>query len=471
MPKSSSDQTAISSYTEWLSWAEQHDANSGLSAWRAEENSDLYDYKAIKTRLNRLHTLRESGNARGLLFALHEGIHGNMGGMGKLPLYNKAKTGTKHLIDKYIDEIIMSIQAIDNTPETQISYEEKKAFFNRANQCYGRSALMLSGGGTLGYFHYGVVKALAEQKLLPKIISGSSAGSITAGMLGTHTDAELYKLFSPTHLAEDAEYEVSFLDSIFRFRSNSVSLEYLLALIARLIPDMTFEEAYEKTGRYINISVAPAELHQTSRLLNAITTPNVLIRSAVQASCTVPGVFPPVVLKAKNFNGELQDYLPSRKWVDGSVTDDLPTKRLARLYGVNHYIVSLINPLTRPFLANPDDNEVVSLLFKPMKSFLTESLRSAVKLRTHLAFPLPKSATAAVDVLYSVFEQSYDADIKIIPEKLLIPALRLLSKPSVKEVLTLMEAGEKSTWPKIPRIHSNTRISRLMDTILPKYGL
>ena len=234
---------------------------------------------------------------------------------------------------------------------------------------------------------------------------------------------------------------------------------------------MTFEEAYEKTGRYINISVAPAEQHQTSRLLNAITTPNVLIRSAVQASCTVPGVFPPVVLKAKNFNGELQDYLPSRKWVDGSVTDDLPTKRLARLYGVNHYIVSLINPLTRPFLANPDDNEVVSLLFKPMKSFLTESLRSAVKLRNHLALPLPKSATAAIDVLYSVFEQSYDADIKIIPEKLLIPALRLLSKPSVKEVLTLMEAGEKSTWPKIPRIHSNTRISRLIDTILPKYGL
>ncbi len=60
-------------------------------------------------------------------------------------------------------------------------------------------------------------------------------------------------------------------------------------LVARMVPDMTFQEAYEKTGRQVSITVAPAEPHQRSRLLNAITSPNVLIRSAVMASCAVPG--------------------------------------------------------------------------------------------------------------------------------------------------------------------------------------
>ena len=94
---------------------------------------------------------------------------------------------------------------------------------------------------------------------------------------------------------------------------------------------MTFGEAFEHTGRKINISVSPSEVHQSSRLLNAVTSPNVCIREAVMASCAVPGVFPAVTLMAKNARGERLPYVASRKWVDGSIADDLPAKRLARL--------------------------------------------------------------------------------------------------------------------------------------------
>ena len=38
---------------------------------------------------------------------------------------------------------------------------------------------------------------------------------------------------------------------------------------------------------------------------------------------------------AKNQHGERQPYLPTRKWVDGSIADDLPAKRLQRLYSTN----------------------------------------------------------------------------------------------------------------------------------------
>lgn len=44
---------------------------------------------------------------------------------------------------------------------------------------------MFSGGATLGLFHTGVCKALLEQDLMPKVLSGSSAGAIMTAMLGT----------------------------------------------------------------------------------------------------------------------------------------------------------------------------------------------------------------------------------------------------------------------------------------------
>ncbi|CAN0430759.1 unnamed protein product, partial [Hapterophycus canaliculatus] len=38
-------------------------------------------------------------------------------------------------------------------------------------------------------------QALLERRLLPRVISGASAGSIVAAMVGTRTDAELRPMF------------------------------------------------------------------------------------------------------------------------------------------------------------------------------------------------------------------------------------------------------------------------------------
>lgn len=42
--------------------------------------------------------------------------------------------------------------------------------------------LALSGGGTRGAAHVGVLKALEEARLLPDAVAGTSAGSIAAGL-------------------------------------------------------------------------------------------------------------------------------------------------------------------------------------------------------------------------------------------------------------------------------------------------
>lgn len=42
----------------------------------------------------------------------------------------------------------------------------------------------LSGGAYLGYYHMGVIKALFAENLLPRVISGASAGSIMTALIG-----------------------------------------------------------------------------------------------------------------------------------------------------------------------------------------------------------------------------------------------------------------------------------------------
>lgn len=42
----------------------------------------------------------------------------------------------------------------------------------------------LSGGAYLGYYHMGVLRALFEEGLMPRVLSGASAGSIMVGVVG-----------------------------------------------------------------------------------------------------------------------------------------------------------------------------------------------------------------------------------------------------------------------------------------------
>ena len=102
------------SYEQWLELAEEHDYATGNEVWRHNEESRLYDASSISTRLQRLRRLRKKGDDKGLLFALNEGIHGNMAGMGQAKLYNHAKAGTKVLIEEYIEEICDSLEYLQN---------------------------------------------------------------------------------------------------------------------------------------------------------------------------------------------------------------------------------------------------------------------------------------------------------------------------------------------------------------------
>jgi TAG lipase/steryl ester hydrolase/phospholipase A2/LPA acyltransferase len=453
-------------YEEWKKNALEHDEVSGRKEWKNKAKSSDYDYVNIQTRLKEIRSLREAGDDIGLLFALNEGIHGNMGGMGKSVLYERAKFGTKTLIEQYVDELVTSLQHISSLPENEIPFEEKLDFFERASHCFGRSALMLSGAGSLGHFHTGVVKTLLKHGLMPAVISGSSAGSVLAGVLGTHTEQELEELLDKGMMIPGQK---SIEEESVGLRRPQVDVNDVHQMLKDMIPDMTFQEAYEKTGRLINVTIAPAEQHQTSRLMNATTSPNVFIRTAVLASCAVPGVFPPVMLMAKNVFGEAQPYLPNRRWVDGAVTDDLPAKRLARLYGVNHYIVSQANPLALMIKKSDEYWFAPTGVKNVVRHAGREVLRSGEKFSRRYLSPWP-GVSKAMNMFYSVAAQNYTGDVNITPSFSFVDPQKLLGHLTIKEMEELSGEGERSTWANLEQIRISSKVGKCLDMILDHHS-
>lgn len=453
------------SYAEWRAAAEAEDERTGAARWKARDESRRYDYKVIRRRLEELREVRASGDPHRLLFYLNEGIHGNTGNMGASALYRRARVGTKDLVTAYSRELAGAIEQLGAGSGDEIARAEKIEFFRRASHCFGRTALMFSGGGILGFFHVGVARALFEERLLPNVLSGSSAGALVAAILGTHGDEALRLMLKERvfHDAFEGLVEASVEPTARRRR---VGVEELLRFVSTRIPDMTFGEAFEATGRRINISVSPRELHQQPRLLNAITSPTVLIREAVMASCAIPGIFPPVTLAARNRAGERQPYVASRQWVDGSVTNDLPARQLSRLYGVNHFVTSQVNPIV---LWSLRDTDAEDTLFAKFWEISTQAMRQSMRATYPLSMKLVERAyplNLAVRMAYGVATQDYTADINILPRRRLWNPARALSILSSSETGFLIDEGEAATWPRIERIRNCTRVSRALDAAL-----
>ena len=82
--------------------------------------------------------------------------------------------------------------------------------------------------------------------------------------------------------------------------------------------DLTFQEAFDKTGRILNVPVKAVDLDADAaarsttrraaqhRMLNYLTAPHVVVWSASRASCSVPGVYAPFPLLACDPDGSLR---------------------------------------------------------------------------------------------------------------------------------------------------------------------
>ena len=471
---------AAITFDEWKTAATELDLLEGNDVWKQTKESPEYDSGLVEKRLKELDEARISCDIDRILFLLRTSLTRDLGGMGELMLYRHSHIGTKTLIERYIESAKETLVTLVDLCDKQRDGSYKKHAMDElllARQAFGRSALLLSGGGTFGMNHNGVVKALWEHRMLPRIISGSSAGSIVCAVLATRVDAEIPDVieeFCYGDFTVFGQHDETVLRKAARFLKEGAifDISNLSRIMRDLLGDMTFQEAYNRTRRILNISVSSAGIHDLPRLLNYITAPNVIIWSAVAASCSVPVMFSSVDLVAKDpKTGEEVpwDASPNR-WIDGSVDSDLPMARLSELFNVNHFIVSQVNPHVTPFLdktdgpvaTNTDDPSSVQApgpsMFKTMANLAKGELLFRMHTLSEMGV-LPTYLTKA----RSILNQKYSGDITIVPDIAYVHFPKVLRNPNTEYMLEALLCGERATWPKLSRVQNHCAIELALD--------
>jgi TAG lipase/lysophosphatidylethanolamine acyltransferase len=141
-----------------------------------------------------------------------------------------------------------------------------------------------------------VVKALFFKGLLPRIITGTATGALIAALVGIHTEDELPQFLSGESIdlsafgGKGAQGNGNALDTahdgwrstlsrrIKRFWREGYFLDVtvLEECVRDNVGDLTFEEAYNRTKRVLNITVATSGRSGVPNLLNYLTAPNVV---------------------------------------------------------------------------------------------------------------------------------------------------------------------------------------------------
>ena len=71
--------------------------------------------------------------------------------------------------------------------------------------------------------------------------------------------------------------------------------------------------------------------------------------------------------------------------------------------------------------------------------------------------------------VHALIDQEYSGDINIVPRFRWYNPSKVLSHIPERELIALMEAGERSTYPTVEAIRRCTRISRTMEEVLYRF--
>ncbi|KAJ6089376.1 hypothetical protein N7467_004592 [Penicillium canescens] len=370
------------SYEEWEEAAFELDELLSKDLWRQNPVSRHYDYRLILGRLESLMGARESEDILTLVNLLRSGLLRNLGNITSTKLFTHAYAGTKLLIDDYITQVALSIQYVASVQPAPIhpggfTSQAKLELLHDTRQAFGRTTLLLQGGSAFGLCHLGVVKALHLQGLLPRIITGTAAGAMIAALVGIHSEDELLPLldgagidlsaFERRKKALGGDGSVdgqSWFGTFYRRMKRLVQKGYLFDVgvleecVRANVGDLTFEEAYARSKRILNITVATTGKNGTPNLLNYLTAPNVLIWSAAVASnaSSSTALYSPVTIYCKDETGTITPWPHTqdaifRPWRHVHYNEgESPLSRISELFNVNHFIVSQARPYLVPFL-------------------------------------------------------------------------------------------------------------------------
>ncbi|KAL7902201.1 acyl transferase/acyl hydrolase/lysophospholipase [Trichoderma sp. TUCIM 5745] len=492
-------------FEDWEEAALHLDNLLGLDLWRNNPTSKYYDWALITERLDSLVIAREENNYEQLVNLLRSGLVRNLGNISVPKLYNRSFSGTKYLIEEYIAQVAESVEDISTLPTSAASglYAHEKALTNQmkldfihdTRQAFGRSTLVLQGGAIFGLCHLGVVKALFLRGLLPRIITGTATGALIAALVAIHTEEELpgvlrgdgidLSAFASKGRNEDGQIPAqqslgsrwnTLMRRIRRFSREGYFLDVtvLEECVRANVGDLTFEEAYNRSKRVLNITVATdGQGAGVPTLLNYITAPNVLIwTAAVASNASSPSLYghSKVTILCKDAHGNIVPWAPAnttdfRHWTHASYTDrDSPLRRIAELFNVNHFIVSQARPYLIPFLQS--DMHGPSLVETRSKTtqlsaFLVRMVGLEIRHRLRQLDSL-RLVPASIR-RFLIDEQVPAASMTLVPEVTASDFVRLLETPTQDTLNYWILRGERSVWPAVAALKIRCTVENELD--------
>ncbi|KAK2000590.1 patatin-like phospholipase [Colletotrichum falcatum] len=479
-------------YRDWVVAAKELDSYLDRQRWKEENDFAYYDSKTVKRVWEQMRKCRqraeaqENGETDGqgqnkpqgkpaieeLHALLSACVKSNFVGVENPRLYSQTYYGTKNLVQNFIDEVERSIKFVLNTK--QLSMEEKRSIFKGMHTNYGRTALCLSGGASFAYYHFGVVKALLEADLLPDVITGTSGGALVAALVATRTNDELKQLLVPALAHRITACRETFWTWIPRWwktgaRFDSVDWAKQCSWWTR--GSMTFREAYERTGRILNVSCVPADPHSPTILCNYLTSPDCVIWSAVLASAAVPGILNPVVLMMKQRDGTLVPYSFGHKWKDGSLRTDIPIKALNLHFNVNFTIVSQVNPHINLFFFSSRGSVGHPVTHRKGKGWRGGYVMSAVEHYLKLDMTKWLKFIRHAELLprplgqdwSQLFLQTFSGTITIWPKTVPSDFYHILSDPDPPRLARMIHEGQQRGYPILKFVANRLKIERLIE--------
>lgn len=494
---------SCTSYEDWRRYAVKLDEYLGNEDWKDEDSYAYYDDTTIRRALDQLQSRREKASqlaktavsSNGQIASQQQAVHelrslveacvkSNFAGIENPRIYSETYYGTKRLAQEFIDELELSLAFLFKTGH--ISDREKYDTAQHMYRNFGRTALCLSGGAGFAYYHFGVAKALLDANLLPDVITGTSGGALVAALLGTRTDEELKKLLVPAlaHRITACEETIGvWLRRWWQSGARFDSIDWAEKCSWFCRGSTTFKEAYERTGRILNVTCIPSDPHSPTILANYITAPNCVIWSTVLASAAVPGILNPVVLMMKTQDGTLAPYSFGHKWKDGSLRTDIPLRALNMHFNVNFSIVSQVNPhinlfffssrgtVGRPVTHRKGRGWRGGFLGSALEQYLKLDLTKWLKVLRHLEL-LPRWMGQDWS---EIWLQNFSGTITIWPRSRVSDFYHILSDPSPQRLSRMIHAGQLSTFSKLLFIENRMKIERLVDRGLAigkrKFGL
>lgn len=489
------------SFEEWRRAAEDCDLAEGNDRWKNENASPHYNADLILSLTGQLKSAIQKEDHERLLDVLGSAVlRSDVGGIDNALLYSQTYYRTKDSIEKFLD---CCEEAIRQVKDSEVLLREQKHTLGQmADRAFGRTALCLSGGATLGFYHLGVIKELVETDMLPLVISGTSAGAALAAWICTH-DMPTVKsdLQDPQRLAD-----------LFTFTSDSWAVRlYRLFKKGHMLDveesmkrckiicsgTMTFMESFQKTGRVLNITVNAATPHAPPRILNYQTAPNVMIYSAIMASASVPGLLPPVQLRSKGPTGASclsspsdlfgsqvglneDDYVVfdelGSHWRDGSISIDIPTDMLRPLFNVHYTIVSQVNPGVVYFFYHARGAVGEPHGHRQGKGWRAGFVMSLLEMLLKLDMKRYLELLAGMDLLPKFLRldwsllalQRRDGTVTILPRASGPFSLmsKILAIPTAESMQECIKVGQQATWPCLHMIHNRMRIEKGIQSLL-----